>query len=248
MDIHHKVELAHSAQQGSAASQLLRQNSGMLMAIRSSLDAIGSGLIRQETEKSIQISVPKDRHQTVDCVGARLNDLASMSESQNKTLLKKFEQLQSQIEELKALHGRASTAVSSTVIISDKLEQDEENGTHTNNHRITALTETVKKLCSLARKPRSTVFLQDAQCIISDIEKILSFISGLPQFTETNRLGKRKLDQTDGLEFCEALPKLQLQLDMNKMLGLLTSSEHVSINQQGLSYATRLGFGFRDIR
>lgn len=242
MDHHHKVELARSAQQGLAASQLLRQNNGILTAIGNSLDTVGSGLARQETEKGMEITMIKSNHQAVDCLGVRLNDLASMSQGQNETLLEKFEQLHSQIEELKALHSQAPTAISSAARISDKSEQEEETRILANKHRVVELSESIKKLCSLARKPRSTVFSQEAQCIISDVEKILIFVSEFSQFTETNGSREKKHDQTDDVEFPEALQKSQFQLDMGKMRGLLRGSEHVSINQPGLSFETRLLF------
>ena len=243
MDHHHKIELSRSAQQGLIASQLLRENNGMLTAIGNSLDAMGIDLTRQETEKGMEMTMIKNSYQEVDCLGVRLNDLASMSKCKNAILLEKFEQVQSQIEELKLLHGQAPMAIPSTVWISDKLEQAEENRILGKNHCVIELLENVKKLCSLARKPGSTVFSHEAQSIISDVEKILIFISDCPQFTERNESRKRKHDQTDEIEFAEVLlPKSQLQLDMEKMRGLLLSSEHVSINQKGLSIETRLNF------
>lgn len=245
MDHHHKIELSRSVQQGVVASQLLRENNGMLTAIGNSLDVTGIGLIRQETEKGMEITMITNKNQAVDCLGSRLNDLAIMSKGQNAPLLEKIEQLQSQVEELKALHGQAPTAISSTGRISDHLEQAEENKILANDHRVIEPLENVKKLCSLTRKPGSTVFSHEAQGIISDVENILIFISECPQFTEINESRKRKHDQTDEIEFPEVLlRRSQLQLDMEKMRGLLTSSEHVSINQQGLSYETRFNFSF----
>lgn len=236
MDNHYKVEFARSAQQASAASQLLRQNNGMLTDIGNRLNAVGSSLARQETERGAEIAMITNSHQAVDCLGVRLNDLASMSKGQNETLLEKFEKLQSQIEELKALHRQAPMAYSSKVRISDSLGQEEEIRNLANRHRIIELSEGIKRLCSLASKPRSTAFSHEAQCIISDVEKILIFISESPESIETNQSRKRKNDQIDEVKFYEASQKSQLQLDIGKMRGLLTSSEHISLNQRGLSY------------
>lgn len=234
MDDHHKVELARSTLQTSAASQLLRQNSGMLMEIGNSLSAVGNGLARQDTQRGMEMTMIKNSHQAVKCLWGRLNDLASMSKSQSESLLEKFEKLQSQIEELKTLPGHAPTAYSG------KLEQGAENRKLADKYRIIELSESIKRLCSLASQPRSTVFSHEAQCIISDVEKILIFVSESPKLTETNESRKRKNDQTVDAEAIEASGKSQLRLDIGKMRGLLTSSEHVSLNQRGLSFLSSI--------
>ena len=236
MDDHHKVELARSTHQTSAASELLRQNNGMLLKIGNSLSAVGRCLARQETERDKETIMIKSSHQAVDCLGVRLNDLASMSKGQNEILLEKFEQLQSQfqsqIEELKTLHGQAPTKYSST---ESKLGQEQENSNLADEYDIIELSASIKRLSSLASKPRSTVFSHEAQCIISDVEKILIFISETPKDTEANESRKRKHDQTANEEFVGASRKSQLQIDVGKMRGLLTSSEHVSVGQRGKS-------------
>lgn len=234
MDNHHKVELARSMLQTSADSQLLRQNNGMLVQIGNSLSAVGSGLAQQEAQRGMEITMIKNGHQAADCLGGRLNDLASMSKGQSETLLEKLEQLQAQIGELKSLHGQAPATHSSTGEFSDNSRREEENRNLANQCRIKELSESIKRLSSLANKPRRTVFSHEAQCIISDTEKILSFISESPQFTEINETRKLRHDQITDTEFVEASRKSQPELDIEKMRGLLTSSELISVNQPGL--------------
>ena len=242
MDNHHKVELARSTQQTSAASQLLRQNNGILIDINNCLGAVRSGLTRQEAERGTEITLIQNSHQAVDCLGVRLNDLASMSQGQNETLLEKFEHMQSQIEELKALHSQAPTADSSTVKISEQLGEEEQISNLADKHRIMELSEGIKRLCSLASEPRKIAFSPEAQRIISDIEKILTFISESSKFTEADESRERNSDQIVDLEFSEASRKSQLRLDIGKMRGLLESSERVSVNQPGLSYLDPIKF------
>lgn len=208
------------------------------MEIGNSLSMVENGFARQEMQRDVEITMIKNGHQAVDCLGVKLNDLASMSKGQNETLFEKLEQLQTRIEELKTLHDQAPTTHSSTVESLDNSRQEEENRNHTNHYRIMGLSESIQRLCSLATKPRSTVFSHEAQCIISDIEKLLAFISESPKLTENTEARKRKHDQTtdSDLGFIETSRKSELELDIRKMRGLLTSSELVSVNQRGLSF------------
>lgn len=242
MDNNHKVEFSRSVLQTSADSQLLRQNNGILMQIGKSLSSVGSDLARQETQRSTEITMIQNGHQAAQCLGERLNDLGSMSKDQNENLLEKLIQLQAQIGELKTSFDQTSKMHPSTDGFSDNLRQEEENKNHENNHHSKELSASINRLCSLATKPRKTVFSHEAQRIISDIEKILILVSKTSKFTETNETRKRKNDQMADFEFAEGSIESQQGLDLRRMQGLLTSSQHISVNQRSPSSIIRSNF------
>lgn len=229
MDDNNKTAFARSIQQSAADSLLLKQNNRMLMQIEKSLSTVGTGLARQETQRHISIDMIRAGSQAAESLSERLTAIPNMSQNQGEILLEKLVQLQTQVEELRSAVDQASKIHPSTVEFSDNLRKKDEN-----SYPSKELSECVNRLCSLATKPKRTVFSYEAQCIISDIEKILIMVSKRSKFAEKNE--KRKVDQRTELEYSKASKGSQQELDLKRMQGLLTSSQLISVNQQGASH------------
>lgn len=239
MDHYRKVELGRSILQTSADSQLLGQANETLIQIGNSLNAVEVGLARQETQRGMEFTMIQNSHHVADCLATRLSEVASMSKDQNQILLDKLEQLQNQIGELQTSHDQAYGSHSSPGEIAENIGQDEQSRDHADDDHINTMSECIKRLSSLATKPKGNVFSFEAQVIISDLENILAYVS---KVIETNEIRKQKHDQIADEMFVEASRKSQLQTDFGKMRGLLTSSELVAVNQGDLSSGLRLAF------
>ena len=103
------------------------------------------------------------------------------------------------------------------------------------NHHSGELSASINRLCSLATEPRKTVFSDEAQCIIADIEKILSLAFREAKSTGISETKKRKQDQLDNADIAEASRASQRELDLKRMQGLLTSSHCIDVGQRSLS-------------
>lgn len=156
------------------------------MQIEKSLGTVETSLARQEIQRSMVIDMIKNSLQAAECLGERINAVPSMSQDQSENLLEKPVQLQTQVEEFKSSICQTYKIHSSTVVFSDDFRQKDEN-----NYPHEEFSESINRICSLAIKPERTVFSYEAQCIISDIEKI----SKILEPTETNATRKRKLGQ-----------------------------------------------------
>lgn len=229
----HKVDIARASLQISADSQILRQSNGLLRQIDNSVNTLEFRLAEQATQRSKEFSMIKDGHQAAGVLGDRLDDLTSMSKEQGDVLLEKLLQLQRQVEELKSSTAKVSDKTHSRTGLSHSLGQEQKDKGHAESLEV-ELSQSIDRLCSLASKPRGTLYSHEAHGIISDIEKILSLVAIEASSIETNKTRKRKIDQmTDANAIVESQP----ELDIRRMQGLLTSSQLISVNERGASLA-----------
>jgi hypothetical protein len=234
MDNNHKVEFAQSVQQNSVDSQILRQNNVILNQVDHTLGALGNDFARLETQRGMEFSMLKDGHNATESLRQRLDDLTSISKDQCGTLLEKLAELQKQVEDLKSAKVQPpERRPPPRVEVTDNWRQREEED-HENNDRITELSESITRLSSLATTPRKTLFSEEAQSIISDLEKTLILVSKEAKPCETKETRKRKSEQESDLEV-EASPEYQTELDLRRMHGLLISSQLITVNQVGTS-------------
>lgn len=196
----------------------------MLKQLKDGLGGLQNGLTGQEAERKLETHLMKAGQQAAESLEGRLNDLAAMSTRQHETIMKNLARIQNQVEEVKA----------STVPTPGMFEGKADNNTE-DNQAGNGLSESIDRLCSLATKPRTTVYSDQAQQIIADLEKILCLVSMEAKSPEPLGARKRKQDQQAGLEFAEVSRYPKQNLDLKKLQGLLISSPCISVNEQGQS-------------
>lgn len=172
-------------------------------------------------------------------VESGLTSLAGMSMAQYETMMEKLAQIQ---EELKASAVHAHDMFTPKVSSPDNSKEEKAENHTDDDHASNELSESIDRLCGLATKPRTTACSDDAQQIITDLEKILSLISREAKSPGTRETRKRKQDQLADLESAEVsrYSKRGLRLDLKRLQGLLTSSPRISVNEQA-SFDTKTG-------
>lgn len=235
MDQNHNNEFSRHMLQTGTDSKVLKQNNDMLKQVEHHIGALGSGFARQETQRKLVIRDIKDGHQAANRLGERLNDLAGMSSGQHETMMDKLARIQNQVEELKCSIVDSHEMSTPKVTFAEDSRQEEAENHADDNRAGNELSESIDRLCGLANKPRSTVFSEEAQQVIADLEKILSLISTEGKSPETYGTGTRKQDQLVYSELAEGSRDLQQKLDLKRLQGLLTTSPSISINERGQS-------------
>lgn len=213
-------------------SQVVKQNNDMLKQLENGLSGLRSGLTGQEAQRKLDVRYMKACQQAAESLEERLNDSAGMSARQYETIIEKLARIQNQVEEHKVSAVPTHEMLIPKVSFSDNSREEKPENYTNDDHAGNELSESIDKLCGLATKPRTTVYSDEAQQIIADLEKILCLGSTEAKSPETRETRKRKQDQLADLESAEISRYSKQNLDLKKLQGLLISSPCISVNEQ----------------
>lgn len=145
--------------------------------------------------------------------------MAAMSTRQHETIMENLARIQTQVEEGKASTVPTPEIFTSKVAMSDNSREEKADNSTEDSQAGNGLSESIDRLCSLATKPRTTAYSDQAQQIIADLEKILSLLSMESKSPAPLETRKRKVDQQAGLEFAEVSRYSKQNLDLKKLQG-----------------------------
>lgn len=199
-------------------------NSKTIEQTRAGVDQMGDNI---KDIKTVSQTSSQDVRHALKMVGENMQDLTGLSTEQSKTLKTILELLQQQF----LLKSQQKTAED---VLYDSTQNSDEVDTKKVHEDSDAdcLQDALDRLCLLAKEKEKTIFFIEADSIICDIKRILTFLSGLEEGDRSSRSRsrKRRMSQmNDSRDERDA----QYQHVIKRVKGLLTASHCVAVHEQG---------------
>jgi hypothetical protein len=165
--------------------------------------------------------------QVLEQLGDKVQDLSGWSTEQSETsnamlvLLKQLVSGKSQL--LDAASGTASAS-------NNRNARNVEESTETSDEDEDGIRECLDRLCRLAEETDRTVYSEDAETIVDDLQSLLDLLSKAGKHSRKDKKGKRRRESHDGATNDEALKN---QREVKRMKGILSASQCISLNGRG---------------
>ncbi len=187
----------------------------------------------KNVEATLEIS-NRGTCQLLDQLGDKMQDLTGLSTQQSHTLNTIFDA----ILDLQKHHfsEKSRPSVGDTSWTASTASHQDIHGIRETRQTFDkdedSIRECLDRLCQLAEETQKTVYSEDAETIIDDLQRLFDFLSKAEHQSTKDRKGKRRRESSEDITDDTVL---QHQREVKRMKSLLTTSQCIALNGKGTS-------------